>query len=235
MSKVRLLARSIGVDVSLDGTNWFYLFGRTDNNPQATPTKADSTDVDTDGFTSMEITLQSGVFTTKFNQLTDGGVADPAQEMVLDTQFKFGDEVRLYVRYYQTNGGSRAYSGQAVVDVQPSKTGVADLAEYQATFTFDGDVTQITNPYDPDLEPVLLAAAPSAVAVGNLLTITGQHFTGVSGASGVTIGGTNATHYTVVADTKIVAVVPAGSAGSAPVVVTNLTGASNSLPYTRGA
>lgn len=64
---------------------------------------------------------------------------------------------------------------------------------------------------------------------GDTLVLTGVRFTGVTGASGVTVGGVNATSYTVDSDTQITLVVPAhASAASVGVVVTHPTnGASN--------
>lgn len=53
------------------------------------------------------------------------------------------------------------------------------------------------------------------------LTLTGSDFTGTTG---VTIGGVAATNVTVVSDTSITLTCPAGSAGTASIVVTNGTG-----------
>ena len=61
---------------------------------------------------------------------------------------------------------------------------------------------------------------------GNNVVITGTGFTGVTGAAGVTFGGTNATSYIVNSDTTITAVAPAHAAGAADVIVTHADGAS---------
>lgn len=84
------------------------------------------------------------------------------------------------------------------------------------------------------LVPVVTSVLPSAQTAGNQVTILGQRFTGTTG---VTIGGVSvgAGKFTVVNDGVIVATMPAGSAGSAPVIVTNASGASASFAYTRGA
>lgn len=101
------------------------------------------------------------------------------------------------------------------------------------------DTTSVTMPMDgapvwSDVAaaPTVVAATPAAAAAGQLVTITGTKFTG---ASAVKFGAVSATVYTVLSDGTIVAVMPAGTAGSAPVTVTNGTGVSNSLAYTRGA
>jgi len=83
--------------------------------------------------------------------------------------------------------------------------------------------------------PTITAATPSAAAAGATVTITGTGFTSVTGAASVKFGATNATSYSVVSDTSITAVMPAGSAGSAAIVVTNAVGASAAFAYTRGA
>jgi hypothetical protein len=86
---------------------------------------------------------------------------------------------------------------------------------------------------------VLTAGVPTLAAVvgnpdpageGDLVTITGARFTGTTG---VTIDGVAVDDFTVVNSTTIVASLPAGDAGSAPVVVTNGVGPSTSLAYTR--
>lgn len=235
MSDVRRLARSIAVDVSTDGTNWLNLKGRVDNAPQITPNKVDSTDVDTDGWTSNEITLQSGVLTVKYNALMSSGTPDPAQELVRACVGQFGDDSRIHVRWYDTDGGSDAWSADSIVELSRSSTAVADLMAMQATFTLDGTVTSIDNPYSAAVAAVLTSALPSAAAADALVTITGQHFTGTVASTGVKFGATAATSWVVVSDSTIVAVMPAGSAGSAAVTVTNASGVSNSLAYTRGA
>jgi hypothetical protein len=83
--------------------------------------------------------------------------------------------------------------------------------------------------------PTITSVAPAAAVAGSQITITGIGFTGASGAAAVKIGAANASAYTVVSDSTIVATMPAGTAGSAPIVVTNSTGASAAFAYTRGA
>lgn len=78
--------------------------------------------------------------------------------------------------------------------------------------------------------PTVTAATPSGAAAGAQVTITGSRFTGTTG---VKFAAAAATSFTVVNDSTIVAVVPAGSAGSAPIVVTNGVGPSTALAYTR--
>lgn len=77
--------------------------------------------------------------------------------------------------------------------------------------------------------PAITTALPSGQGAGQEVALVGTGFVGVTG---VTVGAVPA-NYTIT-DTKHMSVtVPAGSAGSAPIVVTTTNGASNSQAYTR--
>lgn len=78
--------------------------------------------------------------------------------------------------------------------------------------------------------PTISTVLPSGAAAAQLVTITGDYFTG---ATAVTFSGVAAADFELVSATKIVASLPAGSAGSAPVIVTNAAGASAAKAYTR--
>lgn len=84
------------------------------------------------------------------------------------------------------------------------------------------------------LVPTITSVTPSAVSVGNEFTVFGTRFTGTTA---VTVGGVSvgAGKFNVISDGILGCVMPAGSAGSAPVIVTNATGASSAFAYTRGA
>lgn len=80
--------------------------------------------------------------------------------------------------------------------------------------------------------PTVTAATPASATATTNITITGTNFVDVTN---VTIGGTAATMFKVLSATSILATMPAGTAGSAPIVVTTLTGSSAGFAYTRGA
>lgn len=227
------LARRFAVDVSVDDTNWVPLKGITDFNPQENATLQSTDDYDTNGFSSYEKTMTGAKVTVKANRKLNAGVFDPGQELCRTTRYQFGDQARLYMRFYDRNGANEAYSARWLVDYQQSKTGAADIEEVSVVFTSDGVVSPITNPATAASKPTIVSASPSGAAAGALVTVTGAYFPGVTGASGVTIGGVNATDYTVVSDSTIVFQVPAGTAGSAPIIVTNTAGASAAFAYTR--
>lgn len=80
--------------------------------------------------------------------------------------------------------------------------------------------------------PVVSAVAgqPNPAAAGQLVTLTGTRFTGTTAVS---FDGVAASDFTVLDAETLVAVMPAGAAGPADVVVTNAVGASVAFSYTR--
>lgn len=81
--------------------------------------------------------------------------------------------------------------------------------------------------------PTVTAVTPSGAAAGAMVKIVGTQFIGAVAVTGVKFGGVNATSFIVDDAFTIYATLPAGSAGSAPVIVTNATGASTAFAYTR--
>lgn len=232
---INLLARNYRVEVSTDDTNYVRFFGVNDFDPNFSPNTVDATDYESDGWQSFEITMQAWKVTIKANRKATGGVEDPAFTLVRACQGQFGDAARLYVRWYRKDGLPEAWKGRAIVEATKSKTNVPDLDEWSVVFTGDGPPTRIANPYSPAVAPVVIAATPSGATAGSQVTITGTNFTGTVATTGVKFGAVNASSWVVLGDSTIVAIVPAGAAGSAPIKVTNATGASTDFPYTRGA
>lgn len=165
---------------------------------------------------------------------TDGSiVVDPTKErpllsLVIDV-IDGSEVIRSYAPEAQiTEVGDQVYQNGAPIGYE-----VTIEANYNETLA--GSVKKWYSSIATPLAPVVTAATPGGLAVGGLLKISGRYFALVSGVTGVKIGGVNATSYTVDDDSTIYAVVPAGTAGSAPITVTNPTGVSNSFAYTRGA
>lgn len=231
------LARKFAVDVTADLTlasGFVRLKGVNDFNPNINPNLEDASDYDTNGWASSEVTMQDwSADATVFRRKT-AGVYDAAQELIRSRVGQFDDAARIGVRWFDKTGGPEAYSGVALVTWKRSNTGVKNLE--QATITFTGtDVPlnlNIQNPYQATAIPVVLAATPGGQAAGEAVAITGSGFTG---ATGVKFGATNAASFEIVNDQLVIAVLPAGTAGSAVVTVTTANGTSNALAYTRGA
>ena len=229
------LARRFRVDISIDSTAWVPVNGVNDFNPQVANTEQDASAYDSDGWGATEITLKNWSAGVKAFVRTTAGVIDPGLKLCRDTQLQFGDAARLYVRTYDRNTGKEARQGRAIVSYNRSKSGVTDLDEVQIDFKGDGPLLDIADVAVTVPKPVVLSASPSAAVAGAQVTITGANFVGVLPTTGVKFGAVNATSWTVVSANTIVAIVPTGTAGSAPVVVTNAAGASDAFPYTRGA
>jgi hypothetical protein len=231
------LARRFKVDVSTDGVTWTKLGAIEDFAPTEAPTNQAADTYDTNGFNSFEKTMTTWKAVVKFLRPTTAGVpSDPGQAILEATRFQFGTAARAYIRWYDRNGYATGnYSGLALIDWNQSKTTVADVEEVTVTFNGDGVLSAISNPYASPAVPLITSVTPSAQSVGKQISINGGGFIGTVPTTGVTVGGVNASSWTVVSDNLIIAVVPAGTAGSAPIIVTNGVGASASFAYTRGA
>lgn len=228
------LARRFRQDVSVDGTSWVKLGAITDFAPAEKPTTQAADTYDTNGFNAFEKTMTGWSTVSKFLMPTTANVpSDPGQQLLANTRFQFGTAARIYTRWYDRNGGTDAWSGLALVDWNQSKTSAPDVAEITATLTGDGVLTQISNPYASTAVPVIISATPSGVAAGGQVQITGGGFLGTIATTGVKFGAVSASSWIVVSDSLIIAVMPAGSAGSAAVTVTNAAGTSSAFPYTR--
>ena len=81
--------------------------------------------------------------------------------------------------------------------------------------------------------PTIVSVTPSGAAAGSMVKIVGTQFVGVVAVTGVKFGGVSAASFIVDDAFTIYATLPAGSAGSAPVIVTNAAGASVAAAYTR--
>lgn len=235
------LARKFRIDVTSDLTlasGWLQLNGVDDWNDSITPDIEDTSAYDTTGWHTKEVTMQDWSATASFFRRIVSGTYDPGQELVRARRGQFGDAARIGLRWYDKNGGPEAYSGVAIPGWTRANTAVGNVEKASVVFNATDIPLNmgISNPIAGLGAAVVISATPTAVAAGGIVEITGTGFLGTTGGTGVKFGGTNATSYIVVSDNVIVAVMPAGSAGSAAVVVTNSsTVASNSLAYTRGA
>ena len=94
---------------------------------------------------------------------------------------------------------------------------ILNAADFTGTNVLGVDNVQLF--IGPSITSVSPSSGPSSG--GNTVTITGSGFTG---ATSVTFAGASAASFTVVSDTSITAVVPAGSLGTASVIVTTPQG-----------
>lgn len=140
------LARRFKVEISKDGTTWKPLNGLTDFNPKFDQTLQDANNYDNAGWSSKEITMLAWSLACKANRIINAKAFDEGQELCRQCSGTFGDDARLYVRWYDRNGMPEAHQGRAIVGYTQAKTGVADLEEISITFTGDGPCENIANP-----------------------------------------------------------------------------------------
>ncbi|WP_427870542.1 phage tail tube protein [Leucobacter luti] len=151
-----------------------------------------------------------------------------AANAMLD-QDRAGDRV-ISVRYYHYKIANLAYEFTAEVNWTRANTGNADNEFLSFTLTSKGDRKPITNPaLAPVTAPSITSAEPAGVTAGGIVRVGGE---GVARATGVTVGGEAAT--SIPAGGALYVTMPAGTAGSAPIIVTSSAGASAPFDYTRG-
>lgn len=153
-------------------------------------------------------------------------------QYLLDKSFLLGDDNKIEARVFDVLGADYAFEAEYTVEHSRPNTGDTDAGFFGFTFTATSTPEKIANPSE-DLDPGIISASPaSGAAATEVITLHGRNFTG---ATGVTIGGTAGTGLDVIDDRTLQFTVPAGSAGSAPIIVTTPEGPSAALPYTRGA
>lgn len=163
------------------------------------------------------------------------GALQPELQELIDASRANGAQNLRTLRVYDALGADYAFESEFAIAVTRGGTGWDDKAWFALTATQYSQTRWITNPVIAGNVPTLTSAAPSGAETGDTVYIQGRNFTGVSGASAVKFGGTAGTNATPLSDTLLSVTVPAGSAGSAPITVTNDEGTSAALPYTRGA
>ncbi|WP_067865615.1 IPT/TIG domain-containing protein, partial [Nocardia shimofusensis] len=128
------------------------------------------------------------------------------------------------VRFGTVAAAFEVDSGNQITVIAPPGSGTV-----QVTVTTIAGVSNGV-PYTYVTAPVLTSLDPTTgpEAGGTTVVLTG---TGLAGATAVSFGGTPATSFTVVSDSQIIAIAPAG-VGVEQVTVTTVGGTSNGLPYT---
>ncbi len=232
-----LLARRYRVDATTDLTlaaGWLEVKRITDFDPNINPNVEDATAYDTNGVSAGEVTMLDASPTLTFLSQLVTAVRDPGQSILLATTGQFATPARCGLRWYDRNALAGPDNGSAVVIpvLKRAATGVKNLESVTATCGVTDGILNvgITNPGTAATVPVILTATPGSLGVGGLLTITGSAFTGTTA---LTIGGVATPSRVIESDNLIVCALPAGSAGSAPIIVTNAVGASAAFPYTR--
>ncbi len=205
--------------------------------PNSTPTQTDGATYANKGQQSQDTVGEGFNLAVNVKVVTDdAGDVIPGLNILIEAANALLDAERrgeavVAIRYYHYQIANLAYEFTAEVGWTRANTGNADNEFMSFTLTAKGDRKSITNPATtPAAAPEVTAATPTAVAEDGIVRVTG---TGFKGATGVTIGG-DAAAFTL-AGSSLYVTMPAGSAGSAPIVVTTPAGSSAAFAYTRGA
>lgn len=211
--------------------DWQTVVGLQEFTPTIEPTDQEDNDYENDGWggstrTMLVWGLEANLSHRKDNATHVENAVHAAlrlASMSIDT-----DDGVIHMRWFDKNGSVEAYEGYGLITWAPDGGGVADLERVTVTVTpsaVSPALTTIANPVNASPVPIVSALSPSTgtTSGGELVVITGAHFTG---ATGVDFGANAATDFEVVSATKIAAVAPAGSAGAVDVVVTTANGAS---------
>ena len=154
-------------------------------------------------------------------------IVDPSREwpqIAFDFDTIDGDNV---IREYAPNAKVVEVGDQVAVAGDTWGWPITVEAEYDAGI--DGYTVQFYSEFEASAVPTITSALPSGQGVGEIVTLIGTGFTGAT----VTVGGVAAPDIDIISDTKLYVTLPAGSAGSAPIIVTNAAGASSPKAYTR--
>lgn len=192
------------------------------------------------GLSNVTLTVKLAQKDERVRSLVTGKTADANGYMTIDGG---GTAVRyvIFTEEIYKNGAirRRVAANAGIKSVKEDKSERGSVNGYEVVFTIatspllnNEHIGEWLLPPTSGAAPVVSAAAPASAAAGASVTITGSGF---SGATGVKFGAVSATTFSAVSNTSVTATVPAGSAGSAPIVVTTPAGASNAFPYTRGA
>ncbi|MGW9075701.1 IPT/TIG domain-containing protein [Streptomyces kronopolitis] len=130
------------------------------------------------------------------------------------------------VRFGSVSASFTVVSSTQITAVAPAGTGTVQVTVTTPGGTSNGVAFTYTSVAAPALSSVSPNSGPAAG--GTAVTLTGS---GLTNASAVRFGSTPATSFTVVSDTVITAVAPAGT-GTVQVTVTTPGGTSNGLSYT---
>lgn len=203
---------------------------------------SDVTTYDDQGDTNEDVTGRtfSAAFTAQGNRSQVTGKLLPELDKIIQAARAKGEAAILDVRFYhkpETGTPDPDDAGRAFVTVEATRqnTGNSESEVYSISLSGKGPYEPIENPFTGwgATAPVISTVTPDGAATGDLVTING---TGFSGATKVTIGGgSTSVEFVVMNPATIVAVMPSGSAGDVPVVVTTPGGVSAAFTLTRAA
>jgi len=147
---VSQLARRWRVDVdttpSAGSPTWVQVRGIRSLSPTTPATLQDDSDYDNEGWGSQVKTMMNWSLELTVKVGTVAGARDPGQAVIEDASTEFDEDGVVHCRWYERDGGPRAFEGFAQAAWDESGGGVDALAEATATLTGMGIRSKITNP-----------------------------------------------------------------------------------------
>lgn len=150
-------------------------------------------------------------------------------QYLLSKSFMLDADNIVIIRVFDTLGAGFAFEGEYTIEMGRPQTGDEDPGWYSFTLSSVGGVVLIENPVNDDAAPGIVSITPAGQSIGEEVIIKGVGFTGMTG---ITIDGAAVVTPTLVDDRHIIAKIPVGAAGPAPVIVTTADGPSTALSYT---
>jgi hypothetical protein len=205
--------------------------------PVPTPVVVQRENYGNKGLPSVQKIGDSWVITCDFEAIRDatGAIAQPWLVNLLTIAKSKGAANFADVQVFDAKDPALgATQGSYAVNVADIDTAFAGKRGYRFTFTSNGVVADIVSPIAGAGLPTIESALPTAQLASKNVVLKGY---GLGALVSATIGAVAVSSITQIAgnDNVVVLEVPAGTAGSAPIIVTNAAGASTALPYTRGA
>lgn len=221
-----------------DPIDWLNLPDMTALAPNSSPTTTDGGTYANKGQANNITTGEAFTLNVNAKLVYDAdGNPIPALSMLIEAanalldQDRAGDRV-LAFRYYHYKVPNLAYEFTADVTWTRANTGNTDLEFIAVTLTAKGDRKVIANPaLAGALVASLVSAAPTAAAEGEIVRVVGENLKGTTAAK----IGDDIAAFVLVGGTAVYLTVPAGEAGSAPIVLTVNGTETAPLAYTRGA
>ncbi|MEB0264720.1 hypothetical protein [Cryobacterium sp. 10I5] len=172
-------------------------------------------------------------FTVEGIRDTLGRIAQPWLVALLNVARATGAANKISAQTFDAKDETLiALEGSYSVAAVKSSTGFKDKFVWTFTLTNDGPIAQITSPIAGTGIPVLDSALPTGKGANDNVYVRGFNVNAIISA---TVGGVAAMSISQIPNELNIVVVelPAGTAGSAPIILTNAIGASAALPYTR--
>jgi hypothetical protein len=236
MVEVTALARRYKWEVNtgtFDVPVWSHVPGVVEFKLPVEPNNESDSDYDSDGWLGNTKTAQEWSLEAKVSHKMDpaGNEINSVHAFLKAASLAFDGDDIVHMRYFDRRGLADAWEGYGLIQWEPEggeTTGLDQVTITVAASSYSPALVPITNPINATPLPAISGLSPAggSTSGGTLVIISGANFTGVTGATGVKFGATNATSYQLVSPSKLAAVAPAGSAATVRVTVTTPNGAS---------